>query len=109
MELHPKNRPTDKDAEAKFIAVTEAYNTLRNVEKRRVYDNVEFGELPSYHAHRQFVQAIEECPTFHADEKNQALSGQVKKLSHKKKQPKQPQNVHKHYPTIQSVSEEMTK
>ena len=114
--MHPRNRPEDPEAEKKFVAVTEAYATLRDAEKRKTYDNVEFGELPSHHAHRQFVNQVEQCPDFHGDEKNKELGGLVRKLSHqgqvhkKKPQGQQHHQHHQHHHHVHdSVTEELTK
>jgi len=83
LELHPRNRPDDKDAESKFVSLSEAYNNLRDTEKRKTYDNIEFGELPAHHAHRQFVDKFEDDHEFHQDEKNKEVGGLVKKMSQK--------------------------
>jgi len=48
LELHPRNRPEDPEAEKKFVALSEAYATLRDAARRKTYDNVEFGELPTH-------------------------------------------------------------
>lgn len=113
LELHPKNNPADTQAEKKFVAVTEAYDTLRNADRRKTYDNVEFGELPAHHAHRQFVDSVAECPVFHGDEANKELSGLVRKLSNQGKVAKeQKKGGHHHHPhpgKFESITEEVSK
>jgi len=79
------------------VELTEAYSTLRNAEKRKTYDNLEFGELPSHDAHRQFVNKFEDEEDFHRDEKNKDLSGFVKKVSQKDKTQKRKEHSRHNY------------
>lgn len=47
-QLHPDRNPGDKQAEAKFIEATKAYDTLSDPGKRQVYDlNSGIGAMPS--------------------------------------------------------------
>jgi len=95
--------------------VTEAFATLRDPEKRKTYDNLEFGEVPAYNAHRQFVNLVEDSPEFLADEKNKQLTGLVRKLSTKEKAHKKVEGHHHHHKqhhhvvNPQFITEEFTK
>ncbi|KAJ1480879.1 heat shock protein DnaJ domain protein [Baffinella frigidus] len=39
-DLHPDKNPDDPNAEARFKALSEAYQVLSNPEKRKIYDHL---------------------------------------------------------------------
>lgn len=83
LEYHPKNKAGDKQNEEKFMRLCEAYATLSDALKRRNYDNIEFGELPAHHAHKQFNDVFEQGGLEEEHDKK-VLEPLVKKASLKK-------------------------
>lgn len=56
IKLHPDVNQNDKQAEAKFRIITEAYNTLSNDIKRREYNNTFFAPKPTIKIKAQNVK-----------------------------------------------------
>ena len=51
LKYHPKANPGDKDAESRFLEISEAYNHLSDFTKRNIYDVGLSGEIKSNVAH----------------------------------------------------------
>jgi len=52
LKFHPRANPGDKDAEAKFLEISDAYNHLSDPSRRDIYDVSLAGEIKPHIAHK---------------------------------------------------------
>lgn len=54
LKYHPKVNEKDPESERKFVEISEAYNHLSDMTRRKHYDDYRFGELVPFNSHSIF-------------------------------------------------------
>lgn len=83
LQLHPRNHAGDKQKEEEFRELCEAYSHLSDRTKRRLYDKLEFQDVPSFQAYAQFNNYFEDEEQYENEEDKKVLGTFVRKTSMK--------------------------